>query len=158
MKRLLILTLLGLGVGIVAYSGVYFLGTAEQRTLQKSESPELAWLKTEFGLSADAFDRISKLHYSYLPKCDEMCALVAEKNKTLRSLVETGAGDGDEWKRVMSEAVQIRAECQETMLEHFYKVSREMRAEPRRRYLEWVLAKTVPPSHEALNETLNHHP
>jgi hypothetical protein len=157
MKRLFALLVIGIALAGLAYFTVYFFGTANHRELQNQENPELAWLKTEFGLSAAEYSKILELHYSYLPKCDEMCALVSEKNELLKKLMGDD-GDTEEWARVLKEAVAIRASCQEMMLNHFYAVSWEMRPEARKRYLDWVLTKTVTPSHERLEETIRHHP
>ncbi len=158
MKRTFIIAILGLGLAILAYSGVYFVGTTTQRSINNDENPELAWLKSEFGLSDEEYARIRKLHYAYLPRCDEMCTLVSEKNELLKKLMLSGEEKAEERELVLKEAVTIRASCQEMMLNHFYLLSREIRPEPRERYLEWVMTKTVTPSHADLEETLRHHP
>jgi hypothetical protein len=157
MKRLFAITVIGIALAGLAYFSVYYIGTAKQRELQNHENPELAWLKTEFGLTADEYIRIQELHYAYLPKCDEMCALVSEKNELLKKLM--GNDDASEERaRVLKETLSIRASCQEMMLNHFYKVSREMRPVARKRYLDWVMTKTVTQSHARLEETIRHHP
>jgi hypothetical protein len=157
MKRLFAITAIGIALAGLTYFSVYYIGTAKQRQLQNQENPELAWLKTEFGLTVDEYTRIRELHYAYLPECDEMCALVSEKNELLKKLM--GDDDATEVRaRVLKETLSIRASCQEMMLNHFYKVSREMRPEARKRYLDWVLTKTVTPSHARLEETIRHHP
>ena len=157
MKRLFAIAAIGIALAGLSYFTVYHFGTAKQRELQNQESPELAWLKTEFGLTVEEYSRIQELHYAYLPKCDEMCALVSEKNELLKKLMGDDRAT-EERGRILKEAVSIRASCQEMMLEHFYTVSREMRPEARKRYLDWVLAKTVTPSHERLEDTIRHHP
>lgn len=156
MKRPVTLCLLALGIAVAAYCGVYFIETAEQRNVENNNTPELAWLKTEFNLTGEEFNRISALHSAYLPKCQNMCALVDEKNVSLKALIATGGGDSEEFQRVVKEAVQIRADCQEMMIQHFYRVSREMRPGQRERYLEWVLQTTLTASHKALDETMHH--
>lgn len=157
MKRLLAIATIGVALAGLAYSSVYYFGTAKQRGIQNQDNPELAWLKTEFGLTAEEYARIQELHYAYLPKCEEMCALVSEKNELLKQLMGD-AGAAEERAKVLKEAVSIRASCQEMMLNHFHTVSMEMRPEARERYLDWVLTKTVTLSHERLEETLRQHP
>lgn len=156
MKRLFTLCLLGLGLAVVAYCGVYFARTAEQRSVENHNTPELAWLRKEFNLSDTEFDRISELHSAYLPKCEEMCTLVEEKNGLLRELMESTGEDNEDFQRVVKEAVQIRADCQEMMIQHFYRVSQEMRPGQRARYLEWVMQTTLTESHKALDDTMHH--
>lgn len=84
MKRFIIWLLVGVGIGYLAYAGVYRIGTERYRELSNQPLPELAWLKTEFGLSEEEYQRIRELHLAYLPRCAEMCALIAEKNEVIR--------------------------------------------------------------------------
>ena len=158
MKRFILLILVGVGIGYLAYAGIYQMGTARHREISSEPVPELAWLKTEFGLSGEEYKRISELHRAYLPECRRMCALIAEKNETIKDLMEKGQEFNKERKKVIEEAVLLRAECRQKMLDHFYKVSHEMQPEARERYLDWVLRETMTPSHAALEETLHHHP
>lgn len=130
-------------VAVAAYAGFYYGGTANSRRLQKTDSPELAWLKVEFHLNDADFTRICRTHESYLAGCAERCRLIDEKNAHLKQLLAATNTVTPEIERTLLEAAQLRAECQRKMLEEFYEVSRSMPAEQGKRYLAWVQGQTV---------------
>ncbi len=152
MKRALIISVLGIVLAVGAFCGFYFLNTASHRALLKSETPELAWLKHEFNLSAAEFARISELHESYMPDCTEMCKRIASKNAELKLLLANTNVLTSEIEQKLSESSQLRFECQKMMLEHFLSVSRAMPAEQGKRYLAWVQNKTFLPEHENMGQ------
>ncbi len=67
MKRGILILTFGLLAAAIGYCCVYRASTSSARNLQKSERPELAWLKQEFKLSESEFQRVSELHAGYLP-------------------------------------------------------------------------------------------
>ena len=69
MKKGALILILGLVAAAAAYGCIYFVCTASARSLQRSDKPELAWLKEEFHLSDADFKRVSELHAAYLPRC-----------------------------------------------------------------------------------------
>ena len=155
MKRNLYNICFGILVAFVAYLAVFQLGTSKYQITKIQEKPELVWLKTEFGLSDDEYNRISDLHNAYLPKCEEMCMLVAGKNALLRQLMHSPEAKEEQRNQVIEEVAQLRADCQTMMLKHFYHVSQGMNPEARDKYLEWVLSKTLTLGHEVVDETLH---
>jgi hypothetical protein len=141
----------GLVIGLAAYGGFYYAGTAHCRQLARSPEPELAWLRDEFQLGEAEFERISEMHEAYLAGCAERCRHIDEKNAQLRELLTATNRVTPQIERVLAEAAQLRAQCQKQMLEHFYEVSRTMPAEQGKRYLAWIQARTVVPSaHEGM--------
>jgi hypothetical protein len=92
---------------------------------------DLAWLKREFRLTDTDMQRIRQLHEGYLPKCQEMCGKIAEK----QSEVEEALGSGDVPDAKLVELATLRAQCQAQMLNHFREVSRAMPSEQGKRYL-----------------------
>lgn len=145
MKRLSV-SILGVVACAVAYGGIYYASTGPARTMQYERAPELAWLKQEFNVGEQEFKRISELHAAYLPKCREMCMKLDAKNAELRRLLENSTNVTVEVRGALSDAAQLRAECQAQMLAHFYEVSRTMAPEQGERYLSWVRSKAVPGS------------
>jgi len=143
MKRTGLIILAGLVVAVAAYLGSYYAGTAHCRELARSQQPELAWLKSEFHLSDAEFDRICRLHESYLAGCAERCRLIDEKNQHLKRLLAETNAVTPEIEKTLAEAAQLRAECQRKMLQEFYEISRTMPSEEGKRYLAWVQARTV---------------
>ncbi len=67
MKKGVLLLVFGLIAAAAAYGYIYFACTASARSLQRSDKPELAWLKEEFNLNDAELKRVSDLHEAYLP-------------------------------------------------------------------------------------------
>lgn len=135
----------GMAVAVAGFCGIYYSRTAATRAILESETPELAWLKSEFQLSDAEFERIVRLHEAYLPRCAEMCRRIADKNAEIKRAITSSSRLTPEVQTKLREAAELRAECQSAMLEHFFQVSQTMPAEQGKRYLEWVHEKTLPP-------------
>jgi hypothetical protein len=156
MKRALTILCLGIAAAILAYSTFYLSATAPCRAAMRAGTPELLWLKQEFNLNDAEFQRISELHAGYLPKCQEMCALIATKNAELKAiLAQTNTVTPDAEKKLL-EIAQLRSQCQKHMLEHFYAVSRAMPPEEGRRYLDWIQAQTLGGNDTSTNAACHH--
>jgi hypothetical protein len=145
MPRTLLILVAGLAFAGLGYFGVYSAGTAAHCTMEKSQAPELAWLKQEFQLNDEEFNRISRLHEQYLAGCAERCRRIDLKNQELAQLLTATNTITPEIERLLSEAAQLRAECQKNMLQHFYEVSRTMPTDQGKRYLAWVQEQTIVP-------------
>ncbi len=138
-----LILLLGLLLGAAAFSGFYYLGTVSCRHIMHEPQPELAWLKSEFGLSDAEFARITKLHEAYLPQCAERCQVIEEQNRKLKDMLAKTGTVTPEIQDLLVERAKTRARCEAEMLKHFGEVSRAMPAEQGRRYLTWVQQETV---------------
>lgn len=147
MKRGLVILLTGVALGLCAYCGFYFAGTASHRATLESAAPELTWLKNEFNLSDAEFKRITELHAAYMPQCAEMCRRIDAKNAELQELLSKSSAFTAEIESKLAEVAQLRVECQKNMLRHFFEVGRSMPAEQGKRYLAWVQARTFLPEH-----------
>ena len=143
MKRAALIGFLGLALAGAAYCAFYFIGSASQRDLMRNPVPELAWLKKEFNLSDAELTRIAKLHEAYRPHCVEMCRRIDQQNAKLKRLLAATNTMTPEVEQFLAEAAQLRSECQRDMLRHFFAVSQTMPPEQGRRYLEWILERTV---------------
>jgi hypothetical protein len=142
MKKGAFILVFGLLVAAAAYGCIYFACTSSARNMQRSEQPELAWLKEEFNMSDTEFNRVSELHASYLPQCMKMCRQIDAQNKRLKELLAATNQVTPEIEATISESTRLRGECQSNMLKHFYEVSRTMPPEEGRRYLAWVQERT----------------
>ena len=146
MKRTVLILVLGLVLAGAAYCGFYFLGSAPQRELMSTPAPpELAWLKKEFQLSDAEFNRVSQLHAAYRPQCEQRCRLIAAKNAELRALLAQTNVLTSEIEKKMTEASDLRLDCQKAMLKHFIEVSQTMPPAQGKRYLAWVEEMTLWP-------------
>lgn len=143
MKRSSFILLLGLVAVIAGYGFFYFSGMAKHRVALQNSPPELTWVKSEFQLTDAAFTKVCQLHLDYMPHCKEMCARIDKLNLELESLVlQTNAITSDiEMK--MTEASQLRLECQKMLLHHFYEVSRQMPPQQGKRYLALMRQQSV---------------
>jgi hypothetical protein len=124
-RTILLATLVVLLMGTLSY---FF---ALRLSARQIADDDLAWLKREFRLGDADMQRIRQLHEGYLPKCQEMCGKIAEK----QSEVEEVLGTGDVPDAKLVELATLRAQCQAQMLDHFREVSRAMPAEQGKRYL-----------------------
>lgn len=143
MKRPLVILAVGLLVALAGYCGFYLAGSAWHRDLLHSQSPELLWLKKEFNLSDTELTRIAKLHEAYRPHCKKLCRRIDEQNARLKRVLASANGLAPEVEQCLTEAAQLRSKCQRDMLQHFFEVSQTMPPEQGRRYLEWILERTV---------------
>ena len=152
MKRGVLILLFGLVAAAAAYGCIYFACTSSARNLQRSDRPELAWLKQEFNLSDAEFKRISELHASYLPQCREMCLQIDARNNQLQKLLADATNATPEIDAALTEAGRLRSDCQRMMLRHFFQVSQTMPPEQGRRYLAWVKGKAFLPNYDMPRE------
>jgi hypothetical protein len=151
MKRGLLILMLGLVLAAAAYGCIYTTCTSSARALEKSERPELAWLKDQFHLNDAEFKRVSELHAAYLPNCREMCRKIDEQNAHLQELLVGATNATPEIDAAFVEVAQLRSGCQRMMLRHFFQVSQSMPPEQGRGYLAWVKEKVFPPNY-GMNE------
>ena len=145
MKRSLTIFAAGVLLAFAVYGALFWAGTASRRELLRSNAPELLWLKQEFKLSETEFQRVCRLHEAYLPHCVEMCKRIDAKNAELRNLLSATNTLTPELDAKLSEAAQLRLDCQKAMLKHFYEVSQTMPPDQGKRYLAWVQQKTFLP-------------
>ena len=143
MKRPWLILVAGLVGAVLAYSAFYYGGTQTCRMMQQDQTPELAWLKTEFRLSDADFARVCQMHEAYMSGCMERCQRIDEKNQRLKQLLAATNAVSPEIEKTLGEAAQLRAQCQKEMLQHFYDVSRTMPPAQGDRYLAWVQERTI---------------
>ena len=152
MQKSVLILVLGLLAAAAAYGCIYFVCISPVRSLQQSDSPELAWLKEEFKLSDDDFKRVSELHAAYLPQCRVMCRRIDAHNVKLETLLSGATNMTPEITAALTESSRLRAECQGMMLRHFFQVSQTMPPEQGRRYLAWVKEKAFLPNYDMPKE------
>lgn len=143
MRRAWIILISGLAAAAFGYFAFYHLCMADARNMERSETPELAWLKAEFHLDAAECKRITALHKSYLEGCMDRCRMIDGKNEALKAMLARTNAVTAEIQQALAEAAQLRSECQKQMLQHFYEVSQSMPPEQGRRYLAWVHERTL---------------
>jgi len=150
MNRSLLIAGFGLILAAAGFGALYSVRMAEHRTLEAQCGPELAWIKQEFHLQDPEFEQVRRLHEAYKPVCAAMCQRIDSLHAELARLLETSTNVTPEIDRVLTQAAQLRKECQTAMLGHFFQVSQAMPPAEGRRYLAWMQAQTLSPSHEAM--------
>jgi hypothetical protein len=156
MKRPTIVLVAGLLAAVAGYGALFYHGTKEQREMLRSTVPELAWLKKEFHLGDPEFERVTRLHEGYLPRCEELCQRIAAKNVELQQMVTSPNVDTKAVELKLKEAGDLRVECQRNMFHHFLEVSRQMPPEQGRRYLQWVHQRTLADHDMAQRHAVHH--
>jgi hypothetical protein len=156
MKRATAIFWGGLLLAAVGYCVSFQCVTSAHRAVVKSATPELAWLKKEFQIGSQEFERIVTLHEGYRPNCAEMCRRIAAKNTEIKRLLDEKGTVGPEIEEKLMEASRIRAECQKRMLAHFFAVSTNMPPEQGKRYLAWVHQRTLGASGEMHDPASGH--
>jgi hypothetical protein len=150
MRSPLLIAGLGLILGAFGFGALYSLRTADHRRLEEQCGPELAWIKQEFHLEDADFATVRRLHEAYKPVCADMCRRIDLVHAELAPLLERSTNVTPEIDRVLTEAARLRKECQTAMLGHFFQVSQAMPPEQGRRYLAWMQAQTLGPSHDSM--------
>jgi hypothetical protein len=149
---LILLAVLLAGAGIAGAS--YLLARQICAREMAGTSDDLAWLRREFHLNDAEMQRVRQLHEGYLPKCRENCALIAAKKKELQAVLDHATGMTPEAQQKLAEVATLRAQCQASMLAHFYEVSQAMPPEQGKRYVAEMQRMTLG-SHERIESTMS---
>ena len=135
-------------LGVVASAAAilamcYFAAARVRASQSTSATDELAWLRAEFKLSDAEMARVRQLHDGYMPKCEEMCARIAAKNRELDEVLDASPQFTPVIERKLAEVAALRAECQGHMLRHYYEVSHAMPPAQGARYLAQMKRLTL---------------
>jgi hypothetical protein len=141
-------------IAAIAFAGSYYAAQsiAAKRLVQPAD--ELAWLRGEFQLNDVEMARIQELHNGYLPRCMEMCALIAAKKGEVEQALSSATNITDDARQKLGELGALRAQCQAQMLEHFLEVSRAMPHAQGERYLAEMRRLTLG-SHEQVEQSMS---
>jgi len=90
MKKGLLILVLALAAGVLAFWITRSHQQAERQAVLLDSMPELAWLRVELKLSDEQFAKASELHVAYRPTCEVMCRNIAEAHARLETLARSG--------------------------------------------------------------------
>jgi hypothetical protein len=76
-----------------------------------------------------------------------MCRRIDAKNAELKDLLAKTNTLTPDIEKKLTEAAELRLECQKAMLKHFLEVSQTMPPEEGKRYLAWVQERTFLPDY-----------
>lgn len=148
MKRGPLILLAALAAGLIGFLAVRSLpfgssGHASHGHDGHSQLPELEWLRQEFDLSVEEFDRIAKLHLAYLPTCESLCKRIAVARNRVKELVLAETEVTPALEAALREEADLRAECQAAMLGHIYITAAALPSDKSRAYLDAMLPEVL---------------
>ena len=122
-----------------------FFGTADLRSVSLDRDAELIWLRREFHLTDEQFQRIRTLHTAYAGKCDLMCQRIMNANAALTAAISRNRRVTPEIQQAMGEAAEVQRECRQSMLAHIYEVSEQMDPSSAEQYLQMMKQRIIQP-------------
>lgn len=139
MKRGVLLALTVLAAGLLAFGITRYFGPSAPAEM----TDEIAWMRSEFHLTAEQAAAVEKLHDDYFPVCMEHCRLVARARKTL------AAASADERPSAQAELARLQSVCETATREHLRRVAAAMPPAEGERFLALVLPKLTHLEHNA---------
>ena len=131
--------LLSLAIGFLAYWFYFHFATSGARKLAASPDAEMQWLRQEFALNDQQYNRIVEMHDAYAQHCGEMCGMILQSRAKLQTLLEASHGAvTPEIKAALANASAAELDCRQSMLDHIFAVSRVMSPENGERYREMM--------------------
>ena len=155
-KKSLLILLLAVASAFGGYWTYFRCATAPARAMLTEQGGEMQWLRREYHLSDAQFSHIEQMHREYAPKCDLMCAKIAQANARLDQLISASHSVTPDVEAALKEAAAVQENCHQAMLGHIYAVSAAMSPEDGARYLQMMKGRIIQPglSHEtAISES-----
>ncbi|CAF0689777.1 hypothetical protein [Candidatus Methylacidithermus pantelleriae] len=107
------------------------------------ETPELLWISHEFPLQPGQREKIVAIHRKYCAGCQTRCQRICLLHRRIREAMEQPVLEKDKLEALLDEEAKLRRECCGEMLSYFAAVGQELGPEHGRRYLAWVLPRTL---------------
>lgn len=133
MRNFVLTALLALGVAAAAAGGLYLAQRDPELRRAARAQDAMAWLRTEFHLTAAQEAAITKLQNEYAVICSEHCAMILAARKRTAPPAEVEA---------------LEKTCTDSMREHFTEVAALMSPGEGPRYLAAVLPRIDRFGHE----------
>jgi hypothetical protein len=147
--HILVVTAAILFASIAAGFGAFwlctFVGTTDLRSVSSDRDAELIWLRREFHLTGEQFQRIQALHTAYAGKCDLMCQRIMNANAALDAAISRNKRVTPEIQEAMDEVARVKQDCQQSMLAHVYEVSAQMDPSSAEQYLQMMKQRIIQP-------------
>ena len=143
MKKPVLILLAVAAVAVAAYFVFYHFATRETRRML-GDANNMAWLRTEFGLTGEQAGAIAKLQADYEPRCMEMCERIAKSGERLAMLLQKSTTMTPEFEAAMREASQTEADCHVATLAQAFAMSTHMAPEQAVRYRAMIAERIMP--------------
>ena len=145
MKRAALVLLITLSVSLAGYFLSYEMATRSAKTLLAHQDCGMTWLRQEYHLTDEQFDKVMKMHDDYRPTCERMCQRIAVANEKVDTLIASSHTVTPEIEAALKEWATLQNECRVAMLAHVYAVSAQMAPEDGQRYVKMATAQIVAP-------------
>jgi D-mannonate dehydratase len=101
--------------------------------------PELAWIRTDLGLTEPQYAKVADLHVSYSPECMKMCRQIAEAREKVEMLAKNSRALTPEYDAALGELAAVQLKCRRAMLKHIYATAALLDEAQSVKYLKMVL-------------------
>ena len=127
------------------YFGIHFQITRDARAALAADCPELIWLKREFQLSGQQYQRIESLHQKHDSHCKDLCKDLADSQKKLLSAMTTSSKYSNSFQSALADWRKEQLRSQDSIIKHMFEVSAEMDEAQGVRYRELVYKSLIIP-------------
>lgn len=136
MKRILLVLGIAVIACILGCVGVYFY---------QMQTPPDEWIGRRLGLSGMALSEFTEAHNRYAATCDAMCVKIQSSDAHLAEFVLNSREFTPEIAEAMARSDELRIQCRQNMLRHFYEVAAILEEPKRDKYLSLVLPLIIEP-------------
>ncbi len=117
--------------------------------------PELAWIRTDLGLTESQYAKVADLHVSYSPECVKMCQHIAETREKVEMLAKNSRTLTPEYDAALGELAAVQLKCQRAMLKHIYATAALLDEAQSEKYLEMVLPHALGSSQIEIGKSMS---
>lgn len=139
--------IVGIVVLAVIAAGATF-GLMRRDAASAHGDPALAWMQTEFDLSAEQMNAMAEMHAAYSVVCDEHCQRIIDSRHELATLRTSGATPAT-IEAAAAEVARIDAACRRDLAKHVEQVATAIGGKQGDRYRAMILPKVAAFDHSA---------
>jgi hypothetical protein len=144
--RALLIFLIGLGAGVVAFFGIKEQRHGSSATYARDGNtrlPELDWLRVKLKLTDEQLTAVARAHEEYKPTCEALCMQVMQSHAKIKSLASASKPVSLQLEEALKEHALLHVECQKAMLNHLHKTASLMSPEQGQAYLDALLPEVI---------------
>ncbi len=104
----------------------------------------LEWLRQEYQVPEDAYQKIIALHEDYFVRCDQMCATMEQAHRPLLQRGRMPLGP-EQRREALRKEKAVCESCLDSMVQHLRTVAGLMPADEGRRFLNDILPEVINP-------------
>ncbi len=109
------------------------------RPRESAQEVGLRWLKDEYHLDEQTFERVSTLHRDYFLKCDKMCHQIAAADRPLLWRTRQRGRQTGDLNAKFNEEQALCGDCEKATTDHLRQVATLMQPPEAERFLEDIL-------------------